>query len=122
MRRKAKNPEEQFRIAHSRSLVQIDQAVNYRKVRVREPRTPVLVTAIKRRACCRDRLKQAETFMMQGASVAKIGPHPSGSVERRRVFYSDMAGRRFILRFPGQHVVVAALAIMQKSANGSQKI
>src|SRR4051794_41225139 len=118
MRRKAKNPEEQFRIAHSRSLVQIDQAVNYRKVRVREPRTPVLVTAIKRRACCRDRLKQAETFMMQGASVAKIDSHPCGSVKRRRVFYSDMAGRRPPPPLPRQPVFVAALAAKQEKARG----
>src|SRR5215470_13169373 len=59
---------------------------------------------------------------MKGARVAKINAHPGGGIEPFGFFYADFSGSGFVLRFPGEHIVVAALAIMQKGAYGGQKL
>src|SRR5579864_3194747 len=60
--------------------------------------------------------------MVNCARVAKINSHPCGSIQRLQTThaYSQFSG--FVLRFPSQHVVVAAVTIVQKGAHRTEKV
>src|ERR1700675_2806452 len=106
VRGEAKNSEEQFGIAHRGRLLQIDQTIHHGKIRIRKPRTPILKLTVKRGPSRGDRLQQAQTFIMQSASVTKINSHPASRIQLYGITKANVARRSFILRLPGEHIVV----------------
>ena len=59
---------------------------------------------------------------MNQARVAEINSHPVRCIERHPLGNADLLRRGFVLRFPSESVVVAAVAEMQETAHGQQKI
>ena len=55
-------------------------------------------------------------------AMAEVDAHPIGSGLHGVIGSANRAGSGFILRFPEQEVVVAALAEMEKTADGHQKV
>jgi hypothetical protein len=69
-----------------------------------------------------DRFEEAQTFVMHCARMAEINPHPGGGIDLARNFDPDVPLGGFILRFPGQHVVISPLSIMQKGAHRTEEL
>src|SRR5215472_13004586 len=119
---KAKNPKQKIAIAYRRRLLQQDGPVNHGKIGVRKSRSESLKMAVEGGLRGRYRFEQAQTFVVQRSGMAKIHPHPAGSIARGRAIHPNVTLRGFVLRFPRQHVVITALAIVKKSTNRTQKL
>src|SRR6266571_7855354 len=59
---------------------------------------------------------------MHGASMAKINSHPSGRIQLLCAIYANAARGGFVLRLPCEHVVIAALAVMEERANRTEEL
>src|SRR3954469_12469437 len=77
---------------------------------------------VKRRMRARNRFQQAQTFIMDGAGMAKIGAHPCGRIDLLWIVNANVARGSFVLRLPREHVVVAALPVVKKSADRTEEL
>src|SRR5439155_16717490 len=59
---------------------------------------------------------------MNSTGVAEINPHPSSGIEALGFLHADIAGCGFVLRLPGQHVVIASLPVVKKCADRSEEL
>ena len=59
---------------------------------------------------------------MHRARVPEINSHPSGGIDLVSRLRADTAGGSFVLRLPGQHVVVTALPVVKKCSHRSQEL
>src|SRR5579885_1494689 len=59
---------------------------------------------------------------MYRSRVPKINSHPRSRVQMLRIVQSDVARSGFVLRLPGEHIVIAALAVVKECADRGQEV
>jgi hypothetical protein len=67
-------------------------------------------------------LHQQRRAAIDDARVAIVGPHPVTGVGGAAGFQADRVGGGFVLRLPVERVVVAAVAEVEKTSRGGQKV
>ena len=133
-RQKPESAQDQLGIVQGRGLPQKQHPVLDQKFRVRKARAQLLKLVMERKACRRDLLQHLHAHMMNRARVAEVQTHPFRGAEgfsvaitrcsnrARRVRHAYFLRGRSVLRFPGQSIVVAIVAEMQKASNGHQGV
>src|SRR5271170_913450 len=101
--------EQLFRILQSGGLAQVNQTIDHGEISIGDSRTQGLKVPGKRRPCGWDLLQQLHCGAMNRASVTEVDPHPVGGSEFVSLVDSNPAFGRFLLRLPGQQVIVATM-------------
>ena len=112
-----KKPQQHFRIAQPSWLLEKDQSIHHREVRACDPRTPALELPVQGRPGCRNLLQQLVADAVHAAHVAKVDTHPVGCVRDFKIAGADLSRRCFVLRLPGECVIVTPIAEVQKATH-----
>ncbi len=121
-RHKPEHAQRQFRIAERFGTVQKNPAIHDREFGVRKPRPQILKLPVKRRPRGGKFLQQLGRDAMNQARMLKVDAHPLRSGKDFAAADSDSLLGGFILGVPGECIVVARMAEMQKAARRHQKI